>query len=32
MNVDKPIRKRAVENFTKADPKLGKLVAKGLKL
>jgi catalase len=32
MNVSKPIRKRAVGNFTKADPELGKAVAKGLKL
>ena len=31
-NIDKPIRKRVIENLTKADPKLGKAVAKDLKL
>jgi catalase len=31
-NIDEPIRKRVVENLTKADPELGKSVAKGLKL
>jgi catalase len=29
---DKPIQQRMVENLTKADPKLGKRVANGLKL
>jgi catalase len=29
---DKPIQQRMVENLTKADPKLGKRVADGLKL
>jgi catalase len=32
MNIDKPIQQRVIENLTKADPKLGKSVAKGLKL
>jgi catalase len=31
-HADKPIQKRMVENLTKADPELGKRVAKGLKL
>jgi catalase len=31
-NIDKPIRKRVIENLTKAKPELGKSVAKGLKL
>jgi catalase len=31
MNVDKPIRKRAIENLTKADQELGRYVAEGLK-
>jgi catalase len=30
-NIDTPIRKRVVENLTKASPELGKSVAKGLK-
>lgn len=29
---DKPIQRRMVENLTKADPELGKRVARGLKL
>jgi len=32
MHIDKPIKKRVVENLTKADPELGKYVAKGIKL
>jgi catalase len=31
-NIDTPIRKRVIENLTKASPELGKSVAKGLKL
>ena len=30
-NIDKSIRKRVIENLTKADPKLGLAVAKGLR-
>jgi len=32
MHIDKPIQKRVAENLTKANPELGKSVAKGLKL
>jgi len=32
MQIDKPIQQRVIENLTKADPELGKSVAKGLKL
>jgi len=32
MHIDKPIQKRVAENLTKADPELGKSVAKGLKI
>jgi len=32
MSISKPIQKRVAENLTKADPELGKSVAKGLKL
>jgi len=32
MHIDKPIKKRVAENLTKADPKLGKSVVKGLKI
>jgi catalase len=32
MHIDKAIQQRAVENLTKAAPKLGRSVAKGLKL
>jgi catalase len=32
MHIDKPIQKRMIENLTKADPELGRRVAKGLKI
>ena len=32
MHIDKPIQQRVIENLTKADPKLGRSVAEGLKL
>jgi catalase len=32
MNIDKPIQQRVIDNLTKADPELGRSVAKGLKL
>jgi catalase len=32
MHIDKPIQQREAENLTKADPELGRSVAKGLKL
>ena len=32
MHIAKPIQKRVIDNLTKADPELGKSVAKGLKL
>jgi catalase len=32
MNIDKPIKQRVIDNLTRADPELGKSVAKGLKL
>jgi catalase len=32
IHIDKPIQKRVIDNLTKADPELGRSVAKGLKL
>ncbi len=32
LNIDKPIQQRVVGNLTNADPELGRLVARGLKL
>jgi catalase len=32
MHIDKSIQKREIDNLTKADPELGRSVAKGLKL
>ena len=32
MHIDKPIQQRVIENLTKADPELGRSVAKGLQL
>jgi catalase len=32
VHIDKPIKQRVIENLTRADPELGKSVAKGMKL